>query len=384
MDISETYSVIQQFIQNKVLLFDKVKEALKNVTLLLEANNNLRPGMIYKLSVLRDVLTMHTQEYEKLKFFEADVAFVMDEYHKLNKTTIDLLFFADKNVSKNHSLKKKKTITEFNNKVHGYFHLQEFQCSLEKSDDVKRPQNNTRSFVISSPNPCVCGNKEFIKDEDRAVCAVCSAEQSMISNMSSFSDVGRVNMANKYTYNRKTHFRDCIMQYQGKQKTFVPDEIYVILTKELTKLGMVNQTINNQLKRFEKVSRVMVLDILKSLNSEDVKKFYDDIVLIHHVLTGQECPDIEYLEDVLLDDFDKLTETYDISMIEDQSTSTEDVKRKNFINAQFVLYQLLRKHGHTCSEMDFLTLKKSERKKYHNNVCKHLFDILGWKYSYGI
>jgi hypothetical protein len=128
-----------------------------------------------------------------------------------------------------------------------------------------------------------------------------------------------------------------------------------------------------------------VLEILKELESKDVKKFYDDIVLIHHTLTNQPRDNIEYLEDSLLEDFDKLTETYDSKYSElEADSSAKTPKRKNFINAQFVLYQLLRKHGHKCNEMDFLTLKTSERKRFHHTICKELFAILGWKYSYSI
>jgi hypothetical protein len=194
-------------------------------------------------------------------------------------------------------------------------------------------------------------------------------------------------MASKYTYNRKVHFRDCIIQYQGKQKTHIPEEIYTILEVKLMEKEIINPRYTDRLKKYEKVTRVMVLDILKELDSKDIKKFYDDIVLVHHTLTGQPCDNIEYLEDALLDDFDKLTETYDNLYMNNNECKDKDsktTKRKNFINAQFVLYQLLRKHGHPCNEMDFLTLKTSERKRFHHTICKELFNILGWKYSYSI
>ena len=123
-------------------------------------------------------------------------------------------------------------------------------------------------------------------------------------------------------------------------------------------------------------------DILKELDSKEIKKYFDDIVLIHHTLTGQPCDNIEYLEDSLLDDFDKLTETYD--NLYKEEGGGKPTKRKNFINAQFVLYQLLKKHGHPCNEMDFLTLKTSERKRFHHTICKELFSLLDWKYSYSI
>jgi hypothetical protein len=195
-------------------------------------------------------------------------------------------------------------------------------------------------------------------------------------------------MASKYTYNRKVHFRDCIIQYQGKQKTHIPEEIYTILEVKLAEKNLINDS-SSRLKRYEKVTRAMVLDILKELESKDIKKFYDDIVLIHHTLTGQACDNIENLEDSLLDDFDKLTETYDTLYTNKENNEecggpSKGTKRKNFINAQFVLYQLLRKHGHSCNEMDFLTLKTSERKKYHHTICKELFSILDWNYDFSL
>jgi hypothetical protein len=194
-------------------------------------------------------------------------------------------------------------------------------------------------------------------------------------------------MASKYTYNRKVHFRDCIIQYQGKQKTHIPEEIYTLLQTKLQHLdqegnSLINTQSSDKRKRYEKVSRALVLTMLKEL---DLKKFYDDIVLIHHTLTGQKCDNIEYLEDALLEDFDKLTETYDNLYTNTVDASGDKpTKRKNFINAQFVLYQLLKKHGHPCNEMDFITLKTSERKRFHHTICKELFSILGWKYSYSI
>jgi hypothetical protein len=381
MDILELNSKIQLFIDEQSPNINNYKNLLQKVNVLLEGHFNLRSGIIYKLKNLKDHLTLEIKEYENLKFFNVDVAPLIENYHNLNKQNMAIPFFnSNKTFLKEHVIKKEKIQHEFIKKLKEYTTLKNFEYMIKNYSFAPR----------SSPPPCICGNKtEFIKDDDRAVCALCSTEQSLISNTSSFSDVGRVNMASKYTYNRKVHFRDCIIQYQGKQKTHIPEEIYTILELKLMEKNILNKQCTDRLKRFEKVTRIMVLDILKELESKDVKKFYDDIVLIHHILTGQPCDNIEYLEDSLLDDFDKLTETYDniytsSEELESDSKGKNTNKRKNFINAQFVLYQLLKKHGHPCNEMDFLTLKTSERKRFHHTICKELFSILGWKYSYSI
>lgn len=381
MDILELNSKIQKFILSESETNKNNKNIVLQINNLLDGQFHLRPRMIYKLTSLRESLMITIEEYDNLKYFNVDVAPLIEKYHNLNKQVVAIPFFnTNKKNLKEHSVKKEHLQKEFIQKLKEYTNLKNFEFMMKNYIFVPR----------SSPPPCLCGNKtEFIRDEDRAVCAMCSTEQSLISNTSSFSDVGRVNMASKYTYNRKVHFRDCIIQYQGKQKTHIPEEIYTILEVKLVEKKLINDTTRDRFKRFEKVTRVMVLNILKELESKDVKKFYDDIVLIHHTLTGQPCDNIEYLEDSLLDDFDKLTETYDnLYTNKDEEDNgdgkAKNLKRKNFINAQFVLYQLLRKHGHPCNEMDFLTLKTSERKRFHHTICKELFSILGWKYSYSI
>ncbi|ABF82109.1 hypothetical protein MIV079L [Invertebrate iridescent virus 3] len=381
IDILELHTQIQQFIETESKNVVVLEAKLVKINQLLECDY-LRPRIIYRLKMEKEMCEKLIIEHHNLDFFNIDVAHLIEEYHMLNRTEIVLPFFSptkDQLTQQlEHKRKKMDLEKQFLNKLKNYTHLKNFEFMMKHCEFIPK----------SSPPPCVCGNKtEFIKDDDRAVCAICCTEQSLISNTSSFSDVGRVNMASKYTYNRKVHFRDCITQYQGKQKTHIPEEIYTILETKLLEKNLLNTEPGLTVeKRYEKVTRAMVLDILKELGSKDVKKFYDDIVLIHHTLTKQPCDNIEYLEDSLLDDFDKLTETYDNLYVNQDSPDDErgGTKRKNFINAQFVLYQLLRKHNHPCNSMDFLTLKKSERKRFHHTICKKLFSILEWKYSYSI
>lgn len=385
MDILELYSKIQSFIASSEIEMKTIKETIKRIQELLtyKEKYNLRPRIVRMLEFGLFNLNKELDEFENLKYFNFDVQPILEKYHALNKQTMVIPFFnTNRQILKEHAMKKEAAKKEFLQKLKEYTSLKNFEFMMKQFF-------NKLNMPRSSPPPCVCGNKtEFIKDEDRAVCAICSTEQSLICNTSSFSDVGRVNMASKYTYNRKVHFRDCIIQYQGKQKTHIPDEIYTLIEVKLIERKLVDKYSDlPKEKRYEKITRALILDILKEL---ELKKFYDDIVLIHHMFTGQACDNIEYLEDSLLDDFDKLTETYDnlYTSKDDSKDYLDDerniTKRKNFINAQFVLYQLLRKHGHPCNEMDFLTLKTSERKRFHHTICKELFSILGWKYSYSI
>ena len=54
---------------------------------------------------------------------------------------------------------------------------------------------------------------------------------------------------------------------------------------------------------------------------------------------------------------------------------------KNFINTQYVLFQLLRRHKYPCKRADFNILKTIDRKSFHDDVCKSLFEQLGWNFT---
>ena len=51
------------------------------------------------------------------------------------------------------------------------------------------------------------------------------------------------------------------------------------------------------------------------------------------------------------------------------------------INSQYVLYQLLIKHKFNCNKGDFNILKTTDRQTFHDDVCKELFNHLGWNFK---
>ena len=120
----------------------------------------------------------------------------------------------------------------------------------------------------------------------------------------------------------------------------------------------------------KKVSKYHISIFLKEIG---YAKHYEDLNLIYHVITDNKLHDISHLEDVLMEDFDKLSKLYDEEYIK-----TRKIPRKNFINTQYVLYQLLKRHKYPCNKSDFSFLKTAERKEFHDDICTHLFKKLGW------
>jgi hypothetical protein len=287
----------------------------------------------------------------KLNFYIVETAELLEEYKNILKTPIKVSFVGK---SKKNNTLKISIISKYIQIALKYIDI-----DVEVSDKQKQ---------ITCVN---CDNKDFsIIDENIYVCTECFAQQVVSKHTSSYNDIDRVNISSKYTYDRKVHFRDCINQYQGKQNSTIQPEVYTNLKNQFEKHHLLigdSSTPDNI--RYSNITKEHVLMFLREL---DYNKHYENVHLIHYNITGIKPDDITYLEDKLLDDFDNLTAVYDKLF--------KHINRKNFINTQYVLFQLLRRHKHPCKEEDFSILKTIDRKYFHDIVFDLLSSTLGFNF----
>ena len=74
-----------------------------------------------------------------------------------------------------------------------------------------------------------------------------------------------------------------------------------------------------------------------------------------------------------MEDFDKISNLYD-----KKYKFTGKIDRKSFINTQYILFQLLKRHKYNCKKEDFNMLKTLDRKSFHDDIVKDLFETLGY------
>ena len=278
---------------------------------------------------------------------------LIEEYKKMLLKPLKLSFLGKP--SKNNSTKN-KLISSYIDIASNYIEINNF--------------NKNTSDNITCIN---CSNKKDfdIIDKNIYICQQCYAEQLVLRHISSYNDIDRVNISSKYMYDRKIHFRDCIKQYQGKQNSTIPDKIYKSLAEQFKNHHLLVGNFDTpKEERFKNITKNHILLFLKELGYSN---HYENAHLIHYKFTRIKPDDISYLEDQLLDDFDSLTELYDKKF--------KHINRKNFINTQYVLYQLLRRHKHECNKEEFIILKTIDRKFFHDEVCKSLFEELGWNHT---
>jgi len=311
------------------------------------------------MASLPDILNIDDEirkkiDSQQLQFYISDTLDIIERYKTLLKIPRKVSFMGE--VSKN------PLITE------------------EENELVDKYLKTTRKYsfdfvpVLLQKNEIRCHNcNEILKfdilDDTNLICANCSSEQNTSISTISFSDTERINISSKFSYDRKTHFRECINQYHGKQNVAIPQKLYDDLMKKFDFHRLMVEG-STAIERCRNISKKTIMIFLKELG---YTKQYENLNLIYTNMTGKKLDDISYINERILSDFDILSELYDKKF--------SNQARKNFINTQYVLFQLLRRNGHPCKKEDFSNLKTIDRKFFHENIMKALFEELGWNYT---
>lgn len=326
----------------KILEQSNLNHRLREILL---ENRDLIIEKIYNLEIKRDY-----------NFYLFETLNIIEPYKEILKKPLKLSFMGK---PKKNDDEKRELITRYLSIARNYYDISNIESKEEEKTSIcctNCLNNNTNLFDIIDNNIYICN--------------LCFNQQIVIKYNSSYNDIDRVNISSKYIYIRKVHFRDCINQYQAKQNNTIPPNIYTDLEREFFQHHLLVGDKNTAKEiRFSKITKKHIQMFLKELNYSN---HYENINLIHHVMTGISPPDISHLEEQLLDDFNVLTELY---------STMKHIKRKSFINSQHVLYQLLRRHKYPCNKDDFIVLKTTDRKCFHDEITKELFESLGWNHE---
>lgn len=234
---------------------------------------------------------------------------------------------------------------------------------------------DSRNVIVSCP---VCLNSDAtlfeIDDVGRKTCVSCSSEIQTLEIGNTSLDYNRATVTGKFVYNRTSHFQDCMKQFQGKQNCKIPESVYADLETKFSMYRLLLDSDNPTIK-YSKITKQHILMFLKELK---YTKQYENVNVIYSTITGKSIDNISHIEKYLLDDFKELVTLYDNLHSKDKS---EELDRKNFLNVQYLLFQLLRRHGYNCKIDDFSILKTTDRKMFHDKICCNLFRQLGWNFT---
>jgi len=347
-DVLEFFSKREQNLPKLRSYVINLKNLEKKNELSFRIKNKIKQEIILLKKLIKDIKNNISKNY-----YIMDSLPIINQYKKNLKVPIKLNFMGK---LENKNYKKKKSLeNKFLEICNRFKLLTKNQIILQKLTIFCIKCNNYKNFTI---------------DNNHYICAECGLEFFEIKNLFSYNAVNRVNVTSKYTYDRKIHFRDCVNQYQAKQNTIITEKLYTYLIDKIKAHGLVKKDAKLP---FSNITKEQIFLFLKN---GKFSKYYDDLTLIHYKLTGIKPPNISHIESKLIADFDILTTLYDIKFRKDITFT-----RKNFINTQYVLYQLLRKYNFPCKSSDFNILKTVERKTFHDNICRQLFTELKWNFK---
>lgn len=303
-------------------------------------------------------------------FYFLDTAELIQDYKQTLQTPIKVNFLHEtiQQESKDAQIGKHKIISEYLDRVKEY-------------PNVEIPYIRTDATLLSSTRRderCVnCDSPDLTESTDLIgvqICLDCGNQESTLNLANSVrlthNDSKRVNICTKYSYDKKSHFLNCINQYQGRHKSGVEAEILELIEKELDRYHLIDHSKKTKRAKYKNVTKEHILLFVKELK---LTKCYGDVNLIHHLITDYPLHDISHLTEKLLHDFDQFVQMH-------HKQFPNEFERKNF-NYQHLLYQLLMRHKYPCNPAEFNFLKTIDRKCYHDDICRAIFENLGWNYA---
>ena len=172
------------------------------------------------------------------------------------------------------------------------------------------------------------------------------------------TDLRNFKIKRRSVYKRLDHFKEVLNQFQGKEGRDIPKIVIERLRENMKK------------------ESPTLYDVRQSLRKLKLNKYVENVLYIHHVLTGTPLPYIRMeIEDKMIRLFKQLERVFGLVR------SRVPFARTSFLNYYFVLLKLL----------DFLNqpellyriplLKTQVRIKQHDALWRHICEELDWNFK---
>lgn len=201
----------------------------------------------------------------------------------------------------------------------------------------------------------------LLQQEALLICPQCMRTDNVLidSNVPSYKDSARENTS-YYSYKRINHFNEWLAQFQAKETTDIPDDVYNRIYVELKK-----ERINNMAK----VTPAKMKEILKRLK---LNKYYEHIPHITNRLNGQPAPVITRATE------EKLRNMF--KEIQGPFMKHCPPERKNFLSYSYVLHKFCQ-----LLELDdflqcFQLLKSREKLHVQDTIWEKICGDLHWEF----
>ncbi len=219
---------------------------------------------------------------------------------------------------------------------------------------------NYDKFIYPSDicNVCKKGEMVYVESEGMSICSNCSNSIKYLIEIDKPSYKEPPKEVCFYAYKRINHLKEILAQFQAKESTNIPDEVFENIKNQIKKERIsLNELTNKKTK-----------EILKNLG---YNKYYEHIPFIKDKLGIRPPIMSAELEETLCNLFMELQKPYSKYCPKD---------RVNFLNYYYTLYKLCELLNERSFLPYFPMLKDREKRIEQDQIWKKICEDLGWKF----
>lgn len=346
-EMSSIENLLEEDSVSNLAELDTLELKLKNIKDEIYQRKNKNEFLNYFLET-GDILYNYYDMQEKIQ--NGDVLTKQTSKHKPG-SILDVLEKADEapvlpvqQQQKQSFLSRDKLLEEYLKKVHP----ENVRTTSTILDDTYGECINCDKEMVFSPNEAVftctdCGHQEFVLID---------------SDKPSYKDPPRE--VSYYTYKRINHFNEWLAQFQAKESTEIPQEVFDAIMVELKKERILDT---------RSLKRTKIREILKKLK---LNKFYEHVPHIINRLNGLNAPVMSReVEEKLRYMFREIQPSF-------QKHCPEG--RNNFLSYSYVLYKFCE-----LLELDeylscFPLLKNRDKLYVQDKIWEQICKELKWQY----
>ena len=234
--------------------------------------------------------------------------------------------------------------------------LYEDFLELVDSNSSTRINYNINSLLCSSCN----SDKTLFQSEGIIVCQKCGSTSSVLteSDKPNFKEIPQDNT--NFSYRRINHLNEIMSQFQGKESTDIPKDVYDKLLVEIKKNRISNLALLNPKK------------LKEYLHKLKLNKYYEHVPLILNKLNGLPPP-------IISRDVQEQIRTM-FKMSEDVFHKICPPSRKNFISYNYFLHKSCELLNMPDFKKFFPLLKSREKLAKTDKIWDQICKELGWQF----
>lgn len=201
--------------------------------------------------------------------------------------------------------------------------------------------------------------KTLIQSEGIYVCHKCGEVEYIIIESDFHGHKDNLTEKPRYPYKKINHLIEKLNQFQSKETTNIPDEIY----------DKINFEIKKRKYELDQITPRFIKDILKKYR---MTQYYEHTQYIYSKITKNPPPTLTREEE------EKIKKMF--KQIEEPFNKFRPSERSNFLNYSFVIHKLFILLGKEEHAKYFNLLKSKEKLKSQDKIWAKICAYLGWRF----